>query len=127
MYVEDQPVFFNAALLAETALGPLALLRLLKRTEAEVGRTPRERNGPREIDLDLIAYGALAYRFVDRGRTVLEIPHPRLAERLFVLQPMLDLDPAWHLPGLGSVRSAIDAAETDPQSVRKLDHVVLSL
>lgn len=127
MYVEDQPSFLNAAVLGETDRGPLSLLRLLKRIERDVGRAPRERFGPREIDLDLIAYGALAYRFVDHGRVVLEIPHSRLTERLFVLQPMLDLDPAFVVPTLGPIRTAAQAAETGPPSVQRLDHVVLSL
>lgn len=127
MYVEDQPPFLNAAVLAQTEVGPLALLRRLKQVEGEVGRAARERYGPREIDLDLIAYGALAYRFVDRGRTVLQVPHPRLPERLFVLQPLMDLDPEMQLPGLGTVQSVMATAETDARSVQRLDHVVLSL
>ena len=127
MYVEDQPAFLNAALLAETSLGPLALLKLLKRVEAEVGRAPRERYGPREIDLDLVVYGAAAYRYEDRGKIVLEVPHPRAPERRFVLQPLHDLDPCLLLPGLGSVKDLLLAAETDAESVRRLEHVVLSL
>jgi len=127
MYVEDQPPFLNAALSANTDLGPLALLRLLKRVEAEVGRAQRERYGPREIDLDLVAYGVAAYRFVERGRTILEVPHPRAPERRFVLQPLFDLDPQLELSGLGSVNDLLQATETDVESVRRLEHVVLSL
>lgn len=127
MYVEDQPAFLNAALLADTAMGPLALLRLLKQVESDVGRAPRERYGPREIDLDLLAFGVAAYRFEDRGKTVLEVPHPRAPERLFVLQPLSDLDPDLVLPGLGSVNALLLATKTAPESVRRLEHVVLSL
>lgn len=91
MYVTDQPAFINAVGVLETDLGPLALLRLLKQTEDEVGRLPRKRYGPREIDLDLIAYGCLSLRSVVDGKVKLEIPHPRLGEREFVLAPIREI------------------------------------
>lgn len=100
MYVEDQPPFINAVAFLDTELGPLALLRLLKETEAAIGRQPRERYGPREIDLDLIAYGSLQLRSVIYGEARLQVPHPRLAERSFVLDPLAELDPGFHVPGL---------------------------
>jgi 2-amino-4-hydroxy-6-hydroxymethyldihydropteridine diphosphokinase len=101
MYVEDQPPFINAVGFLETNLGPLALLRLLKALESEIGRLPRERYGPREIDLDLIAYGRLQLRSLVNGSTKLQVPHPRLAERSFVLDPLAELDPFLQIPGLG--------------------------
>lgn len=100
MYVEDQPAFMNAVGFLETEMGPLELLRLLKSTEQEIGRLPRERYGPREIDLDLIAYGALQLRSVLEGIVRLEIPHPRLGEREFVLGPLRELDAGFVIPGL---------------------------
>jgi 2-amino-4-hydroxy-6-hydroxymethyldihydropteridine diphosphokinase len=103
MYVVDQPAFLNAAILAETDLGPLPLLKRLKDAEAKIGRMERVRNGPREIDLDLIGYGAIIYRFGSR----LEIPHPRVAERGFVLRPLADLNPRMELPGLGVVENLL--------------------
>ena len=100
MYVEDQPPFINAVGFLDTCLGPLALLRLLKSLESEIGRLPRQRYGPREIDLDLIAYGRLQLRSVVYGATKLQVPHPRLAERNFVLDPLAELDPFLQIPGL---------------------------
>lgn len=91
MYVTDQPAFLNGAALASTDLGPLEVMRVLKRIEAEVGRLPRERYGPREIDIDLVAYGCAKYEFRDGEKLVLTVPHPKTAEREFVLQPLAEL------------------------------------
>jgi len=105
MYVLDQPPFINAVGILETDLGPLALLGLLKETEIAVGRLPRERYGPREIDLDLIAYGALQLKSSYGGSVKLHVPHPRLAERRFVIDPLVELAPDFILPGIGPVRN----------------------
>lgn len=126
MYVTDQPAFVNGALLAETSMGPLALLRLLKRCEAEIGRLPRERNGPREIDLDLIRYGELQLTS-EFGETSLRLPHPRLHERRFVLQPLHDLDPSMQIPGLGVVESLLAATESQAASVRRVNDASVSI
>lgn len=104
MYVTDQPVYLNGAAIGFTDLGPLALLARLKAIEVEVGRTPSVRYGPREIDLDLLAYGRVAFRSPGR----LEVPHPRTPERRFVLEPLAELDPPLHLPGLGPVASLLE-------------------
>ncbi len=91
----DQPRFVNAAAALETTLGPRELLESLLEVERGLGRdrNREERWGPRTIDLDLLLYG---------DETVAEpglvIPHPRLAERAFVLQPLLELDPGLRLP-----------------------------
>mmetsp|Transcript_11602 Transcript_11602/g.36914 ORF Transcript_11602/g.36914 Transcript_11602/m.36914 type:complete len:123 (+) Transcript_11602:224-592(+) len=77
--VEDQPRFLNAMVAARSSLEPEALLRELKRIEAELGRRRRQRYGPREIDLDLIAYGEVALE-----SETLSLPHPRASERGFV-------------------------------------------
>lgn len=111
MYQLDQPPFLNAAILVETLAGPLPLLRKLKDVEADIGRLPRQRNGPREIDLDLIAYGNLQYRFRMGPDSVLEVPHPRLVERAFVLQPLADIDPEWYLPPFGQVAELLAATK----------------
>ena len=92
--VTDQPAFLNAALLAETDLSPHALLDKLKAVEAEVGRRPGKRWGPRVVDLDILLYDDLQ---LDDDR--LTIPHPRIAERSFVLRPLADLDPNRVPPG----------------------------
>lgn len=127
MYVTDQPPFLNAALAAETELGPLPLLHLLKRTEERIGRTAAPRCGPREIDIDLIAYGSASYRFSDRGEIVLAVPHPRVDERRFVLQPLHDVAPLAVLPGLGSVAELLAKTIGQEGDVVRLVDAVLPL
>jgi 2-amino-4-hydroxy-6-hydroxymethyldihydropteridine diphosphokinase len=96
--VTDQPAFFNAVLSLSTALTPHDLLSGLQRIENEVFKRTREvRWGPRTIDLDLLLYGSE----VIEGEE-LTIPHPRLAERRFVLQPLCMLAPDLKHPVLGS-------------------------
>ncbi|GAB4387494.1 MAG: 2-amino-4-hydroxy-6-hydroxymethyldihydropteridine diphosphokinase [Thermodesulfovibrionales bacterium] len=94
--LRDQPRFLNMALEAETGLGPRDLLLALKAVEAEMGRAPAERYGPRVIDLDILLYGSLAVK--EPG---LEIPHPRMHERAFVLAPLSEIAPRAVHPVLG--------------------------
>jgi 2-amino-4-hydroxy-6-hydroxymethyldihydropteridine diphosphokinase len=97
--VRDQPHFVNAVAELETALEPRDLLEELLWVEGELGRVrDGTRWGPRTIDLDLLVYGD---RIVDEPG--LTVPHPRLAERLFVLEPLAELAPALVVPGMGSV------------------------
>ena len=96
--VTDQPPFLNGAVLLETDRPPRALLERLLEVERELGRVRGRRYGPRTIDLDLLLYGD---RVVDEPG--LAVPHPRLHERAFALEPLLDLDPALELPGRGKV------------------------
>jgi 2-amino-4-hydroxy-6-hydroxymethyldihydropteridine diphosphokinase len=92
---EDQPRFLNSAVCIETELSPRALLDRMLSIERRLGRT-REgpRFGPRTIDLDLLLYGD---ELVDEPG--LRVPHPRLAERRFVLEPLQELDPSLDVPG----------------------------
>jgi 2-amino-4-hydroxy-6-hydroxymethyldihydropteridine diphosphokinase len=108
MYLPDQPRFRNAAVAGCTRLGPLGLFRRMKRLEQEMGRVPTARNGPRLIDLDLVVYGGLRYRFTRGEETVLEVPHPRAHERPFVLGPWAEIEPEGQLPGMGSIRSLLE-------------------
>lgn len=124
MYVTDQPPFLNGALIARADLGPRALLRGLKEIEARVGRAPGSRFGPREIDLDLIAFGALAYRF-DSGEKPLALPHPRIPERRFVLLPLFEIAPDLRLPGLGQVRDLLGQTNSQADEVVRLEHAEL--
>ena len=91
----DQPRFLNGAVALETELGPRELLERLLRIERELGRERGKgpRLGPRPIDLDLLLYGE---EVVDEPG--LNVPHPRLAERRFALEPLHELDPDLRLP-----------------------------
>jgi 2-amino-4-hydroxy-6-hydroxymethyldihydropteridine diphosphokinase len=91
----DQPDFLNAVAEVATSLAPRALLDLCLTTETALHRVRDERWGPRTIDLDLLAYGDLV--LAEPG---LEIPHPRLTERAFVLVPLAELAPDLHIKGL---------------------------
>lgn len=85
-YVLNQPAFLNIAVKAHTDLSPLDLLAHLKQIESNLGRQKTARYGPRIIDLDIIFYNNLVLDTPD-----LQIPHPRLAERGFVLRPLADI------------------------------------
>jgi 2-amino-4-hydroxy-6-hydroxymethyldihydropteridine diphosphokinase len=96
--VVDQPPFLNGAAALETELSPRELLDALLEVERRLGRERRERWGPRTIDLDLLLHGD---DVVDEPG--LTVPHPRLHERRFALEPLLDLDPDLVVPGRGRV------------------------
>lgn len=101
MYTLDQPRFLNGIVLGTAYDGPLTLFNSLKGIEMSLGRQERERNGPREIDLDLIAFGTLTLTSNLSGGVIL--PHPRAHERIFVLAPWAAADPDATLPGHGRV------------------------
>ncbi len=86
--VLDQPEFINGVLEFETQLDPISLLELLKDIERRTGRKPRERWGPREIDLDILLYDRHILML-----SFLRIPHPYLTARDFFLFPLLELNP----------------------------------
>lgn len=94
----DQPWFINAVAAVETDLDPAALLAVLHDIERDFGRLRRTRNEARVIDLDLLAYGGR----ISAPGEVPALPHPRLAERAFVLLPLLEIAPEWHHPVLGA-------------------------
>ena len=94
----DQPRFLNGAAELDTTLRPRELLAALLDVEQELGRVRGERWGPRTIDLDLLLYGA--ERIDEPGLTV---PHPRLHERRFALEPLAELAPNLDVPGRGRV------------------------
>lgn len=104
--VLDQPAFVNAAALLETDLEPHALLDALLAIEQRAGRVRAERNGPRTLDLDLLHMDSMQ---CDDAR--LTLPHPRIAERAFVLLPLADLAPDLVLPGQGRVSDLLAAAD----------------
>lgn len=92
--VREQPRFLNMAVGGETALTPDELLQTVKAIEREMGRTDGVRYGPRVIDIDILLYDDLIVR-----QTGLEIPHPRLTERAFVLAPLAEIAGAVIPPG----------------------------
>jgi len=99
----DQPCFLNAGVALDTELDPHALLELLLSIERELGRTrDGPRFGPRTIDLDLLLYGE---EIVDEPG--LTVPHPRLHERRFALEPLAELDPDLAVPGRGPVQALL--------------------
>ena len=102
--VGEQPLFLNGAAAIDTALAPGELLGRLLAVEQRFGRirVPGE-HGPRTLDLDLLLYGD--EKIEEAGR--LTVPHPRLHERRFVLEPLAELDPGLVIPGRGTVESLL--------------------
>ena len=104
----DQPDFLNAVVALDVPAGPDAdtgaatLLAALKHIELALGRQQRERWGPREIDLDVLVFGRSTVK-----TQLIDVPHPRMSERLFVLAPLADLAPRLRPPGWSQ---SIDAA-----------------
>jgi 2-amino-4-hydroxy-6-hydroxymethyldihydropteridine diphosphokinase len=104
---EDQPRFLNGVARLQTSLEPRDLLTVLLDLERDLGRTRHgPRFGPRTIDLDILLYDN---REIDEPG--LEIPHPRMAERAFVLEPLAELDPALEVPGRGPVQALLAALQ----------------
>jgi 2-amino-4-hydroxy-6-hydroxymethyldihydropteridine diphosphokinase len=102
-----QPDYINALVIVETPLGPAETLARLHRIEAAFGRArdaEAPANAPRVLDLDLIAHGRTVAR--EDG---LVLPHPRAAERLFVMGPLAEIAPDWRHPVLGETAAALAA------------------
>lgn len=101
----DQPRFLNGVVALDTDLGPRHLLAVMLEIERGLGRVrDGARHGPRTIDLDLLLYDAETIEEPD-----LTLPHPRLHERRFVLEPLADIDPELRVPGRGSVAELLAA------------------
>jgi 2-amino-4-hydroxy-6-hydroxymethyldihydropteridine diphosphokinase len=104
-----QPDFVNAVARISTALDPSELLKQLHRIEAAFGRVRSQRWEERTLDLDLIDYNGLILRETVENRLIL--PHPRAAERAFVLGPLVDVAPEWRHPVLSASVSELLAAQ----------------
>jgi 2-amino-4-hydroxy-6-hydroxymethyldihydropteridine diphosphokinase len=113
----DQPWYVNGVALVATRLEPVPLLALLHRIEAEFGRTRGARNEARLLDLDLLAYG-------DRrlaGPEPPQLPHPRLADRAFVLLPLAEVAPDWRHPVSGEPVRQLIARLAPGQKIRRIE------
>lgn len=100
-----QPDYLNGCALLQTTLEPLPLLEQLLAIELRFGRVRGERWGPRSLDLDMLLY---ADQRIDTDR--LQIPHPRMCERAFVLVPLAEIAPDWVEPVTGLTIAALRAA-----------------
>ena len=100
----DQPRFLNGVVALDTTLSATALLELLLEVERHFGRSrdgvPAE--GPRTLDLDLLLYGD-----AEIDEPGLRVPHPRMHERLFVLEPLAEIAPGLEIPGRGEVQALV--------------------
>ncbi|MGB1111304.1 MAG: 2-amino-4-hydroxy-6-hydroxymethyldihydropteridine diphosphokinase [Gammaproteobacteria bacterium] len=114
---QDQPDYVNAVAWVESELQPLELLSRLQEIELSQGRDRNAglRWGPRTIDLDLLAWGASV---IDEAN--LNIPHPGIADREFVLHPWLDLAPEFAIPGLDTVKALADKVPL--RGMRPMEH-----
>lgn len=108
----DQPWFLNTLIEIDTTLSPALLLQRCKATERTLGRIPRQRWGPREIDVDVIMYGNWIVRTPE-----LMIPHPQMKLRNFVLSPLLELLPDAVDPATGKRVAEIAAQLRDSKKV----------
>ena len=101
---QDQPRFLNGAVVLETSLAPLELMRALLEIEQTMGRERSVAKGPRIIDLDLLLYGEKVMNTAE-----LTLPHPEMQERRFVLEPLNEVAEDWAHPVLGlTVREMLE-------------------
>lgn len=118
---ERQDDFINAVVQIETSLEPVGLLRELQSVEDLMGRKRSSRRwGPRLIDIDLLLYGDQQLNMDG-----LEVPHPRMHERAFVLIPLAELEPGLEIPGRGSVESCLQ--QIDCSGIERLVYEGLDL
>jgi 2-amino-4-hydroxy-6-hydroxymethyldihydropteridine diphosphokinase len=103
----SDPEYINAVVLVETTLDPTGVLAALHRIEASHGRTRSVSNAPRTLDLDLIAHGLTQVRTPE-----LWLPHPRAADRLFVMGPLAEIAPQWRHPVDGRCAAELAAQAT---------------
>lgn len=110
----DQPSFLNAVVEVETSLFPLQLLARIRQIERDMGRRRVTPKGPRNIDIDVLFYGRAVIATVE-----LEVPHPRMTQRRFVLEPLAEIAPEFRHPLTGKTANEM-LAKLEPQGVRRL-------
>jgi len=113
--LRDQPWFLNMVVEGETELFPMQLLLRIQTIELELGRQRRTPKGPRTIDIDILLYGNAVIH-----TNKLEVPHPRMAQRRFVLEPLAEIAPDLRLPPDGRTVQEILSGTLD-QQLRKTD------
>ena len=116
--LRDQPWFLNAVVEVETDLFPLQLLAHIQNVERAMGRRRMTPKGPRNIDIDILFYGRSVINAAD-----LEVPHPRIAQRRFVLEPFSEIAPEFRHPMSGKTAREMLAA-LEPQGIRRLNITV---
>jgi 2-amino-4-hydroxy-6-hydroxymethyldihydropteridine diphosphokinase len=109
----DGDDYINAVAQLDTQLGAQDLLRALQAIEQDFGRERPYRNAPRTLDLDVLLYGQQRI-----ASPILEVPHPRMTERAFVLIPLLQIDPFISIPGKGPAHNFVSAVAG--QVIRKI-------
>ena len=119
MYVKEQDPFLNMVVVGSTILNPSDLLTEVKKIEKALGRKERKKNGPREIDIDIIFYGDQIV-----ARSGLQIPHPSLEERKFVLLPLNDLAPGFISPAHDKSISQLLRECPDDSYIRPFDKMI---
>ena len=111
----DQSWFLNAVVEVETSLFPMQLLARVREIERQMGRRRVTPKGPRNIDIDILFYGRSVIASAE-----LEVPHPRIGERRFVLEPLAEIAPDFRHPATGKTAGEMLTAP-EPQGVRRLD------
>jgi 2-amino-4-hydroxy-6-hydroxymethyldihydropteridine diphosphokinase len=111
----DQPWFLNCVVEAETDLSPLELLLALRGVESSLGSKKEFAKGPRLLDMDILLYGDKALDLLE-----LQIPHPRMLQRNFVLAPLAEIAPSLRYPTWGKTAAELFATSTDRSTIRKL-------
>lgn len=112
---EDQPWYTNAVISVETDKSPQDLLACLLAIEKQIGRERLYRNAPRVVDLDLLDYNGELINSDD-----LILPHPRMHERLFVLEPLKEINPDWSHPVTGRSLEDLRGDIPDDQKIEKI-------
>jgi 2-amino-4-hydroxy-6-hydroxymethyldihydropteridine diphosphokinase len=112
--VLEQPRFLNQVVRGRTSLLPLCLLNRLKKIEKSMGRVKTVRFGPRVIDLDILLYGERTI-----NTPYLQVPHPRMQERAFVMVPLAEISPGLVVPREERLVQEI-LAQLDQEGIRKL-------
>jgi 2-amino-4-hydroxy-6-hydroxymethyldihydropteridine diphosphokinase len=111
----EQPWFLNCVVETETNLAPLDLLRVLRGIEAQLGSKKEFTKGPRLLDMDILLYGD---KTIDLPE--LQIPHPRMLQRNFVLAPLAEIAPSLKHPTWSSTAARLFSASPDKSTIRKL-------